>query len=171
MNKLSPVLAFVSRLIIGFGMLLILSMAIPGEVTFANDDSLDSAEASISQVTVSQYEQNISGTKRITLDDLSEKISQEDSFILYIGYKGCPFCRAFSPVLGDFINKTSSVVYYLDLEDPTPVKLNSVGLAFLKDDVNLNGTPTVVLVQKGKVDSNHNYVGSDTTEQDLDSMI
>jgi predicted bacteriocin transport accessory protein len=157
---------------IGFlGLFFFLSISQPNIDAFAEAPTDSSATSQVTNVTIPQYQQNVSGTKEINLDNLDQMLNSKSSFILYIGYKECPFCREFSPTLNQFIKKTSATVYYLDLDDPTKVNLNSSAATFLKNDVKLSGTPTVVSVKNGTVDQSHNYVGVDTSEQDLESMI
>lgn len=104
--------------------------------------------------------------KEILFEKVEEKIEEDDSFILYIGYESCSGCQAFQPVLKKFHEKNKNVtVYHLNVnvvdgvyDDAT---LTSEGMADLWEliipvVVEQDGqdagqyTPTVVAINQGE---------------------
>lgn len=54
----------------------------------------------------------------ITPDKLVEKIENDESFIIMLGFPTCPWCQALMPVLDECaMNKDYHNVYYCDLKD------------------------------------------------------
>ncbi|MDA0411269.1 PedC/BrcD family bacteriocin maturation disulfide isomerase [Levilactobacillus brevis] len=129
----------------------------------ASTNKISDTNQSITSVTIPEYEQNIHETKEITTDDLSKMLNRKSTFILFIGYKECPYCREFSKTLRTFLNETGLPVYYLNLRNPTPVNLHSNAVLFLKNKIKLRGTPTLALIKRNKVI--HEYLGTITLNQ------
>lgn len=125
----------------------------------------------VDQVT---YEQNIQGTTPISLNQYLQKVANGDKFIVYIGFKECPHCRKFSPVLKEFTKTAKQPVYYLDY-GPTGSFLTSTQASIQKFYNTFNqpfefaGTPTVALFDKTKLVSM--TVGDDTTITDLNQLL
>lgn len=125
----------------------------------------------VDQVT---YEQNIQGTTSISLDQYLQKVANGDKFIVYIGFKECPHCRNFSPVLKEFTKTAKQPVYYLDY-GPTGSFSTSTQTSIQKFYTTFNqpfefaGTPTLALFNKTKLVSM--AVGDDTTINDLDQIL
>lgn len=103
---------------------------------------------------------------KILFENVEEKIEEDESFILYIGYESCAGCQAFQPVLKKFHEKNKNVtVYHLNVyavdgvyEDAT---LTSEGMADLweliipvvveqEDQDAGQYTPTIVAINKGE---------------------
>ena len=47
---------------------------------------------------------------------MEQKIQHKESFYLYTGREGCPYCQKFAPKLAKAVDKTETTVYYLDSE-------------------------------------------------------
>ncbi|WP_416353406.1 PedC/BrcD family bacteriocin maturation disulfide isomerase [Agrilactobacillus fermenti] len=125
-------------------------------------------------VTEDNYDKNIQGVTPISLTQYLQKISDGDKFIAYIGFKECPHCRKFSPVLNKFIQEANQPVYYLDygptgtFTTATKNMLDNFYSSF-NQPFEFAGTPTVALYNKGKLLSM--TVGDDTTLDDLQHIL
>ena len=102
----------------------------------------DSHGETVTNITVAQYQQNIA------------------TFVLYLGFPGCPYCRRFSPTLAEFMAETNVPVYYLDISQITQQVYQDNNLKDFFTKIDFQGTPTVVLLKHGK--RIHSYVGSET---------
>ena len=47
---------------------------------------------------------------------MEQKIQYQESFYLYTGREGCPYCQKFAPQLAKAVDKTKITVDYLDSE-------------------------------------------------------
>jgi len=58
-----------------------------------------------------------------TCDDIVEKINNKETFVVYFGFKECPWCRS---ILTELINvakdKEIDTIYYVDIKDVRDVK-------------------------------------------------
>lgn len=62
------------------------------------------------------YQIAISRLQKISLEAVEQKIQHQESFYLYTGREGCPYCQKFAPKLAKAVDKTKRTVYYLDSE-------------------------------------------------------
>ncbi len=62
------------------------------------------------------YQIAISKLQKISLEAVEQKIQHQESFYLYTGREGCPYCQKFAPKLAKAVDKTKITVYYLDSE-------------------------------------------------------
>lgn len=81
----------------------------------------------------------------ISYKELTEKMDNNESFVLYIGREGCSACESFNPKFTDIVNKYKIRVYYLDL-----AKYTDEEIKFVTQNINFTGTPTVVFMIDGK---------------------
>lgn len=51
------------------------------------------------------------------IDNIIKKLEKNESFILYVGYKGCSACESYSPILQREISNLGKDVYYLNYKD------------------------------------------------------
>lgn len=127
------------------------------------------------KVSEKKYESNIRGVKNITPNQIMKKVSNKNNFILFVGYKECKYCRAFSIELKEFISISKEKVYYLDLDkvrsQNNRYKYNQQFVNFIQRDLELDGTPTIAALRKGKVDQNLNYSGYGFKLKDLMKLI
>ena len=115
--------------------------------------------------TYEEYEDNIRETIPINSKELVSKTLAGQTFAVFLGYKECPACRAFSPTIKSFLNHNYIKLYYYDVntiskDDLTPDLKN-----IIQNTIKLKGTPTIALIKHKKLI--HEYVGSDVTEKQL----
>lgn len=97
---------------------------------------------------VTTYEQ-IDYTKYTTMKEADE------DYILYVGSSSCSHCQNFKPTLENIIKEYQLKVYYIDISTLTEKEYS-----VLSNDTKLQGTPTVVFVEDGVVQTSPKIVGS-----------
>ncbi len=90
----------------------------------------------------------ISPLKKINYKDYQTMFEEKQDFILYLGAKTCSHCQAFKPTLEKIARKYNLDVYYLDVST-----LSNDEYAIVKNKTFLTGTPTIVFVKGGVVQS------------------
>lgn len=77
-------------------------------------------DADIPQVTEKEYLNNINGVKQIDSDQYLELVNSGDAssdFVVYFGFKECPYCRAVSRTLKQFISEAKHPIYYMNMAE------------------------------------------------------
>ena len=62
------------------------------------------------------YQIAVNRLQKIGIEAVEQKIQHQESFYLYTGREGCPYCQKFAPKLAKAVDKTKTTVYYLDSE-------------------------------------------------------
>lgn len=91
----------------------------------------------------------------IDYDEYSNLIELQEDFILYLGSTNCSHCAEFKPTLERIIEKYQVDVKYIDISTLTDKEYS-----VLKNKTKLKGTPTVVFVENGVVQTSPKIVGS-----------
>lgn len=144
-------------------------------VAFAADSTENSRTTSIdNNIDETQYNNNIKGVQEISLEQFLQKKNNNDKFIIYIGFKECPHCRKFSPVIKKFLKITNTPIYYLDYgPDGSFKSANKTTIQKFFNSFNtpfeFAGTPTVALFSDNNLISM--TVGDDTTLNDLQHIL
>ena len=74
--------------------------------------------------------------------ELTAKVENKDSFVLYIYQETCTACASFNPYMNEFVYLYEAVVYKIEAR---------ANYTYLKDNVpNLKYTPTLVLYKDGE---------------------
>lgn len=85
----------------------------------------------------------------ITLDELEEKISNKESFILVITATYCSHCAEYKPILSEVLTEYDIVAYYIEQD-----KLDKeTELPKLKEIANISGTPATIFIKNGAEES------------------
>ena len=100
------------------------------------------------------------GNKITTYDEIdyneySSLIEAKEDFVLYIGSATCSHCLSFKPTLEKIIEKYQLDVKYIDIS-----KLTDTEYEVLKNKTKLQGTPTVVFIEDGVVQTSPKIVGA-----------
>lgn len=119
-------------------------------------------------VSQDEYEGNIKKTIPISATELTTKFNSGQTFVLFIGYKECKYCRAFSLTLKVFMDTSVVPIYYLDVDNVSQNELTQNFLDVMYNKINLQGTPTIVLIKHSKVI--HEYTGSDISLSQLQTL-
>ena len=99
------------------------------------------------------------GNKITTYDEIdyseyTSLIEAEEDFILYIGSSNCSHCLNFKPTLEKIIKEYQLDVKYIDIST-----LSDKEYAVLQNKTKLQGTPTVVFVEDGVVQTSPKIQG------------
>lgn len=140
-------------------------------VSASSNTSVRESEPSIPNISVNQYEQNIKGVSNTDPSTIMNKTSNKKSFILFVGFKECKYCRAFSPELHQFITKDHANVNYLNLDNLNGKQITPGFVKFMNKDLQFSGTPTIALIQNGQVNQDLNYSGYGFSLSDLEAML
>ncbi len=100
--------------------------------------------------------------KDISYEDLNKKMSDNETFVLYIGSSSCSHCAIVKPILDEVVKKYDLEVYYINMAKVTDEQYDAI-----KDKTNLQGTPTILLVKNGKSKTTNRLVG----ETDEDGIV
>jgi len=100
------------------------------------------------------------GNKITTYDEIdyseySSLIDTKENFVLYIGSANCSHCLSFKPTLETIIEKYQLDVKYIDISTLTDKEYE-----VLKNKTKLQGTPTVVFIEDGVVQTSPKIVGA-----------
>lgn len=171
----------INKKIASLGLMAVTVLSLGLNSTVANADSTNQnvnssqqeSQPQIPQVGQDQYEQNIQGVHNIDANGVMNKINNKENFILFVGYKECRYCRAFSPELHKFIKNDNANVYYLNWDSvrQNPSQITKPFMDFINNDLQLSGTPTIALLQNGKVNQDLNYSGYGFNLSDLEQML
>ena len=89
----------------------------------------------------------------ISFNEFKEKMSNKETFPLYIGHDGCSPCVSYKPILESVVNEYGITLYHLDNS-----KLTSEEHAELKKYLNISGTPTVAFITDGEEETTINRI-------------
>ncbi|MFM0713857.1 hypothetical protein P7J19_06645 [Streptococcus suis] len=71
----------------------------------------------------SDYVKAVKSYQAISIDEVEQKIQNEEEFILYIGRETCLYCRDFVPKLTEVVEQSHATIYYLDSESDSNGKI------------------------------------------------
>ena len=84
----------------------------------------------------------------IKYDEFQTKIENKETFVLFIWQTGCSHCESFEPTLEEVIKEKDILIYSINLADLTEEEY-----AKLENKTFIKGTPTIVYVKDGSVQS------------------
>ena len=85
----------------------------------------------------------------INYSDFESKINEKESFVLFMWQEGCSHCESFKPTLNDTVKKHDVLVYSINLSE-----LEDKEYSKIENKTFIKGTPTMVYVKEGVVQSN-----------------
>ena len=103
-----------------------------------------------------------SNIKVLSIDELKEKINNEDSFILIFTQDGCTHCKAFIPVANK-VGQKYNITFY----DFSITNISEENKAYLKNVAFATATPTTVFIENGKEKSTLNRLEGNVQEYKL----
>lgn len=111
----------------------------------------------------------LSGIHEITYDELKNKLSSEDSFVLYIGRPDCGDCKEFLPILTSYLEANEGTyLYYLNIqsfrdraksENATKEEIDFY--ENIREELDFKWTPILKLVNKGETISEYTYLSEE----------
>ncbi len=130
-------------LLLAIGILIIYKYG--GEFQNKPDRTLASEIGKSIEELISEYENNTKNFKDTTVDEIYEKINQNDEFYIYVGRVTCEWCRLFVHYLNEYSNENNIEIYYLDSTDTdTNEKLKD-----FREKNNIEFVPALLYRSKG----------------------
>lgn len=128
------------------------------------------SENNITTVGIYKYKLNIKKVTPISGKTFVNKLNKKQSFIVFFGFKECPYCRKFSPVLKKYLSKKNHKrVYYVNLDQFNPNKKKDVKIVrTIQKKTKLKETPTIQKITHGRVSKT--LIGSGMTLKQLDNL-
>ncbi|WIM40022.1 thioredoxin family protein [Paenibacillus sp. PK4536] len=84
--------------------------------------------------------------KDIKTTDVQQMESNKQDFILYLYQKTCIACKQVKPIINDYIKSENKDIYAIDINADNNKN-------FIIQDLEIQGTPTVIFYKKGKENS------------------
>ncbi|HHU66040.1 thioredoxin fold domain-containing protein [Streptococcus sp.] len=108
-----------------------------------------SDEAEEPEVTIPQYEENISDFNQVSITDVYSMFKEDGKeHVIYIGRPTCYYCRQFSSELKDFNILLNNRLEYYDTDSQD---FDEAAANFLFKTVGIPGTPTIIRLQNGQI--------------------
>ncbi|WP_254058925.1 thioredoxin family protein [Streptococcus ruminicola] len=122
-----------------------------------------SDEAEEPEVTIPQYEENISNFNQVSITDVYSMFKEDGKeHVIYFGRPTCYYCRQFSPDLKDFNTLMNNRLEYYNTDSQD---FDEAASNFLFRTVGIPGTPTIIRLQNGQIVSA--WVGGGISGQEL----
>ena len=120
---------------------------------------------SVTPTVPTSYQDAIKHTKVVNIREIRSKITNRESFILYIGRESCPDCQRFAPNLAVAIQKSNKIVYYLDNDSSEKREITEFAR-----EMNIKTVPNLTFYKDG---NNYNYLekGSKASVDEILSFI
>ena len=126
-------------------------------------------DASINRI---KKDNSLSGLHEITYDELENKLSSDDTFVLYIGRPDCGDCKEFHPILTSYLEENKGTYfYYLNIQAFRDAAMQEGAsekeIDFYKnirEELDFNWTPILKLVNKGETISEYTYLSEEYYE-------
>ena len=103
---------------------------------------------------------NNKNIKEITLDEFKQKISNKETFAIYVGNEDCVHCQNYMPTLKKVLKKYNIVIFQIDNS-----KLTEQEYGEFKTYVNVSGTPTVAFITNGEEETTLDRIVGETDEK------
>lgn len=98
----------------------------------------------------------------INQDEFKEKISNNESFFIYIGRPTCPYCRTFMPKLEEILLETNKPIFYYNTQAPASKKQQIRD--FLRS-LNVYYVPTILFFDNGNIKFSYNCADNEQIEK------
>ena len=101
--------------------------------------------------------------RNINFKEFKNKIESKESFAVYISRTGCTHCENYEPTLKKVLKDNKIKIYKIDL-----AKLQQSEETSVKNKVKLEGTPTLIYINKGSADTKNALIGETTYDNTVD---
>lgn len=91
------------------------------------------------------YQQAVTTFNKNNATQIEEKISNGDTFYLYIGRESCPFCQDFAPLLKKASTEVKQTIDYFDAESPSKKDDQ------LLDQLDIHSFPMLLKISEGHI--------------------
>ncbi|WP_105202650.1 DUF6568 family protein [Streptococcus suis] len=113
----------------------------------------------------SDYVKAVKSYQTISIDEVEQKVQDEEEFILYIGRETCPYCRDFVPKLTEAVEQSRVTIYYLDSESDPNGKIQQ-----FRQSQGLTTVPSLTYYKSGKL-SGILRKGSQATLSEIENFL
>ena len=104
--------------------------------------------------------QNSGELKKISYNEIKEKINNKDNFILLVSRTTCSHCLEYKPKIKNIAKKYNITIYYIDYDEESKKNQDK-----LLKDLDLDGsTPITMFFKKGKETSLMDRLNGDLSE-------
>ena len=115
-------------------------------------------DASINRI---KKDNSLSGLHEITYDELENKLSSDDTFVLYIGRPDCGDCKEFHPILTSYLE----IQAFRDAAMQEGASEKEIDFyKNIREELDFNWTPILKLVNKGETISEYTYLSEEYYE-------
>lgn len=122
-----------------------------------------SDEVEESEVTISQYEENVADFNLVPITDVYSMFTEDGKeHVIYFGRPTCYYCRQFSSELKDLNTLMNNRLEYYNTDSQD---FDEAAANFLFRTVGIPGTPTIIRLQNGQIVSA--WVGGGIFGQEL----
>lgn len=90
------------------------------------------------------YSKLVEDFNKTSIEELTNK---KDKYLLFVGFKECPYCRLFVPKLHTAVTNNTSDIFYLDT---TTIKDTKIENEFIKM-LNLEAVPALYIIEKENI--------------------
>ena len=112
------------------------------------------------------------GIESIVYEDLCTYLDDSYTFLLYIGRDDCKDCNEFKPVLEEYLKtRENTGIYYLNIKEYRDAarKENATDeekqfFDNLYKELDFDWTPTIEIIENGKITSKYQYLSEDYYE-------
>lgn len=84
--------------------------------------------------------------RRVTTEEILEKINNQDTFYLMVGRDTCGYCRLFAPKLEAVAQALNLNIYWLDTDD-----YGDTGIPSFREQHGIRFVPSLLQIISGKV--------------------
>ena len=122
-----------------------------------------SDEAEELEVTIPQYEENISDFNQVSITDVYSMFKEDGKeHVIYFGRPTCYYCRQFSQELKDFNTLMNNRLEYYNTDSQD---FDEAAVEFVFGTIGIPGTPTIIRLQNGQILSA--WIGGGISGQEL----
>lgn len=98
--------------------------------------------------------------KEISFNEFNKKIENKETFVLYVGNKGCHNCVNYEPKLKEVLKEYKITIYKLDNSKLSENEFNK-----LDEKFSVSGTPTIMFINEGEEETTLNRIVGDTSKE------
>ena len=99
--------------------------------------------------------------KKVDFDEFKSIINANGYNMVYLSQKGCSHCESFKEKLTKVLENNKLLSYEMDISSLNSNELNELEAIFKTDGFNLSGTPTLIIVGNGIVDTRVGDISED----------
>lgn len=115
-----------------------------------------------------KYENLTNDFSKVNMNEINILKTHNEQFILFIGYKECPYCREFVPKLHEFMKNNNVKIYYLDTKNISEKEIDLFDT--FSENINLEYVPALYKIN-GDIFEDLDIDSQKTSQSDLKMRI